>query len=904
MRKENRLSCILLSLICMSWIGVHPSSLSFGQSTEEPPKKKSKLDVEEEEAPPAKAAEPPKKSKLDVAEEEEAPPPKKAAAKPGIEEEETPGVKPGKPSNFSVEPGSEEDEKKQERVCDRVHFSQMFINVVLFPTPFEVINKNEEIPFKRVTSSEKGFTTHRIKGSQITRISYYEERMLEKAAEALGLTVKRMTEPGAAIDVSTPPALERATKAEAILVRALAEHDSAVQANLRKGNQWDPLFRFPLLTALLNIRLAHADVLLAEGKLDQAERAYDKLKEDFRDLPKATADLLLRSRFEKILLTQADQAAKAGQFADARRLLSDLSRRFPRETGGLGGEFQKGLIKQAKDLVAQAEALPPERNREKKALLSRAAGIWPELPGLDALRRQADSEYRILQCAYTSLPENFSPLLAHTPVERHAVSLMFESLVRWWDGKTTDDDEGQGGHYEPQLAASRPVPLARGRQFFLHECQWSDSTVDQPHVLTMADVRFTTRLMADSNVPGHLPAWTKLVRDDVQMLHKDPFTACIWLNRDHWQPLSLMDFKIMPQRSFPQGTAAELMAFNKSPVGTGPYVLGQSDDPSEVRFVANPHYRYPGKPQINEIIFRRLDPAVAKEQFLQGNVHLVFDLQPEHVSEIKQQRRTVKKVKTPSVWFLAPRYSSNSPSQLDDANLRLAIMHGINRETILDQYYRTGSTKGDHVALTGPYPKGTWAYLEGLNYTPIKADTYAREARKTLKSLRPLRLVYPDEGPNSITERACKEMQTQLASLSIELTLEPVTNMTATLDAGNFDLAYWRHDFKDETYWLWPLLDPQGIPTAANSHGTNFMRKPPDTDLGNLFNQINSHKRFPEIQDLTHKVHRHIFENAFVIPLWQLDTYVAVDDALKDLKLDPWVLYGNVEDWRLDLRSK
>jgi ABC-type transport system substrate-binding protein len=427
-------------------------------------------------------------------------------------------------------------------------------------------------------------------------------------------------------------------------------------------------------------------------------------------------------------------------------------------------------------------------------------------------------------------------------------------------------------------------------------------------VVTLADVQATVDLFANKSLPGHLPAWARMVRKDVQRVGSDDFTACVWLNRDHWQPLSLMDFKILPKRAFQQVSAAELEAFNKSPVGTGPYVLGPALEENQVRFLANPHYRQPGKPYINEIIFHRLTATTAKNLFLQGKIHLLYDVQPDHVTEIRQQRRTVKTVPTHSVWFLAPRYGSNKRSSpMDDVNLRLAIAHQIERGKILDQYYRVNQNSADHAELTGPYPRKSWAYNnKGMAFSPTKASGYIEKAGdKNAK----IRLVFPDTDPTSSTAQACTEIHKQLEPLKLNIELVPVAPeaYADTVRAGNFELAYWRHDFKDQSYWLAPLLEPQGIGLDEKTniaHGPNFMRYYQDQDLADLFSQLNSHKQFPELRDLTHKVHRHIFEKAIVIPLWQLDTYVAVDDALRNVRLDPWVLYGNVEEWDLRLRTK
>ena len=50
---------------------------------------------------------------------------------------------------------------------------------------------------------------------------------------------------------------------------------------------------------------------------------------------------------------------------------------------------------------------------------------------------------------------------------------------------------------------------------------------------------------------------------------------------------------------------------------------------------------------------------------------------------------------------------------------------------------------------------------------------------------------------------------------------------------------------------------------------------------------VQIHKSFREIQKLTHRIHEHVAQNAIVIPLWQLDTYVAVADSVRDATLDP-----------------
>jgi len=138
--------------------------------------------------------------------------------------------------------------------------------------------------------------------------------------------------------------------------------------------------------------------------------------------------------------------------------------------GSRGQEIRKQLIAEAQTRVQEAQRLAASNDRSQAAaLLREAAEIWPQLPGLEDKRREWVDDYPVLNCAYPELPNQYLPMLAHSPAERHAAALMFESLVRWTNDPVT------GPHYTAQLTEGRPIPLERGRSFFLPQCKWSDS---------------------------------------------------------------------------------------------------------------------------------------------------------------------------------------------------------------------------------------------------------------------------------------------------------------------------------------------------------------------------------------------------------------------------------------------
>jgi ABC-type oligopeptide transport system substrate-binding subunit len=547
-------------------------------------------------------------------------------------------------------------------------------------------------------------------------------------------------------------------------------------------------------------------------------------------------------------------------------------------------DLARGQVK----LAAEANT---SGDRERAAqYLDAAQEIWPELDLVDLNRQAWDKEYPIMRCAYPYLPMNFSPFSVQTPVDRHAASLIFESLVRW-----TNCVDG-GLYYRPCLAEDSPVPLARGRQFQLRRCEWCDH--DQKGEARMyfsaEDVIWTEQLQRQNPWASAQVSMLENVSHD----HGDPFRVDLLLKMDHWQPMSFMDFWILPKYRFPQGTPVEvaLEELNERPVGTGPYFLAERRQ-NTVRFRANPRFRERGLPRIKEIQFHQMEPQPGFDQFLAGKVDMIYGVRKAHRDALTHagKQSTLQRLNTPSVYFLAPNYAQpNTP--LADSNFRLAIAHAIDREEVLNQYFRENAHDRANCQLTGPFPHDSWAYNTTVpQFQRIKAGSFLDLAKKKLGTIRPITLLYPNDDPN--TEIACGRIKDDLQNVGVEIEIEPV-NVREFYDRvvkqHDFDLVYWRHDFLNATYWLWPLFDPK-----AKDPGTNFMGYDPDPDLVNLFFQLREHKRFAKIRELTNRIHEHIATNAIVIPLWQLDTYVAVSDRLHNITLDPWTLFGDVQDWSL-----
>lgn len=844
------------------------------------------------------------KSLLDLDDGEEEPlseKPKKSGSKlppSDVAEDEEPGEMPSLPPVVSEGIGGLDDllggesgklKIETEQVCDLIrqsaNGSSRIVKVKLLRRKLKLpLSRGQKIQVTRIDASGHRPFPMSIPSGTIASVSYYEERMLRRVAAELAEPVTVITRFDSFLDLGHPERMNRAKRGIALLTIAIGEHDSACARLQREGEAWDE-FRFQLAQALFRLEISRVKLHFDGGQTQQAIAACDRLLQQ-RQLGAGPRKLIWRL-FDEMLLAPAVDAARTGDHVRARDALNAFVERYPSQPSSRSNQIRETLGAAAQKVVDRAVA---DKNPK---LLDTAAQIWPHVESLEELRSQMLQEYPVLYCAYGTLPKSFSPLSARTPVERHATGLLFESLVRWQDGAKA------GSHYVSDLARTRPLPLARGREFRLPRTHWSDSDVATPHYCTTEDVLWTVRLMKKTKPSGFSLAWSRLVKDvtAAESRVSDPFRVSIFLENDHWQPLSLMDFPILPKSSFPScgESDEELTSFEEQPVGTGPYVLRDAGgDGKSVRFVANPFYRNHGRPYVREIQFHQMAAIEARDAFLRGDVHLIHDVSPTHVVELIGQGEKVVKLPTRSIHFLAPNHRR---PQLRNTDLRLAIAHAIEREKILDANYRPGSARNDHAALNGPFPTRSWAFNGDVpEYSSGSAATFVTKAKQKLGSIPKLRLVYPDR--NQETGQACAEIKRQLEAVGIGIELQPVEPnafVQRIVEQHNYDLAYWRHDFKDETYWLWPMLNP----SDAESGGSNFMGYIPDPQLRDLFSRVLDHKMFRTIRDATHEIHEYLSKEAVVIPLWELDTYVAISKDVEDTKFSARSLFEDVESWKL-----
>lgn len=693
--------------------------------------------------------------------------------------------------------------------------------------------------------------------------------------------------------------LDRLILVEQALMAVARTHDSLIAQGKRRGGDWEKI-RNELNNELLTVVLKRLQISIDKENWDEAFALAQQTAGRFpaKEQQNKIADKV------GVLVKQA-LGLKLGQdqFKEVHRRLREFEDQFPNSDATK--PVREKLIAMAEPLFNRAAAAREEKKYdEARELLRQAEEIYPNMPGLRGVRLDVEEKYPTMRVGVKELPVNMWPATACTDAETQAIELMFEGLV----------ELGPDGQYRSALAQGRPRMLPLGRQFLLpRNVYWpktDPNSKDDAKQLTAVDIRNTLQLLRSQDWPSRCPAWGDELVEDVGVT--DPFRVNLTLKQGYFEPLALMSFKILP----PDMLQKPDMPLKKDalPFGTGPYrYVGRKTDQQRkvqfAQFLANPNFTArpgnTGLPRIHDIQFYETTNMVG--DFVSGRIDMVLDVPTDQVSKLKQTPNVslVGPLRGRRIHFLAVNHRHE---QLAKPEVRQALALAVPREELLKSF-RADLGGEVHKPLNGPYPVGSWAYSDKVG----KADPYDIQAAANLlekagaKGLK-LSLLCPSDDAQAIAameglQKLWKE------KLNVELTLKKLDPRSLREEVEKnplpdaFQLAYYYHDYADDTFWLYPLLDPRG----------NYMGYTGGGSLEKFFRTAMAHRNFERVQNAAHTIHRLFWVQEMpFIPLWQLDRFVAFHDDVKlfdgneplaGSSLDAQRVFQTVEYWKLDRKK-
>ena len=365
-----------------------------------------------------------------------------------------------------------------------------------------------------------------------------------------------------------------------------------------------------------------------------------------------------------------------------------------------------------------------------------------------------------------------NPLLDwNNPADRDADRLIFSGLVRF-------DSRGLP---QPDLAESWGVS-ADGTiyNFTLRpNATWHDGVP-----VTSDDVLFTVELIRSSSL---FPEDIRDLWDQIDVKQLDNKNIKFTLPEPFAPFLDYSTFGVLP-RHILGATSPEQLAsatFNISPVGTGPYefdhLIVESGKIAGLVLTVNDRY-YGTPPFMQQVVFRYYpDSRSAFDAYKQGEVLGVSEVSHQVLAEaLANPKLSVYTSQLPQVSIVLLNTKSQEAQFLDNANVRRALLLGLNRNFIISSFLQ-----GEAIVANGPILPGSWAYYDGierLSYDPesaiqlLKEEGYVIPAsggtiRARDNAALDFVLVHPDD---SLHTQIAQVIQQQWAQIGVQVNLQAV----------------------------------------------------------------------------------------------------------------------------------
>lgn len=365
-----------------------------------------------------------------------------------------------------------------------------------------------------------------------------------------------------------------------------------------------------------------------------------------------------------------------------------------------------------------------------------------------------------------------NPLLDwNNSADRDADRLIFSGLVKF-------DPRGLP---QPDLAESWGVS-ADGTiyNFTLRpNAEWHDGVA-----VTSGDVIFTIGLIKSSSL---FPQDVKSLWGQIDVKQLDDHNLKFTLPEPFAPFLDYAAFGILPQHLLGSVPPEQLDSaeFNINPVGTGPYrfdhLIVESGKIAGLVLTVNDRY-YLNKAFIQQVVFRYYpDSRSAFNAYEQAEVLGISEIDLDVLPDaLREPRLSLYTSQLPQIGMVLLNTKSQDAPFLDNANVRRALLLGLNRNFIISEFL-----KGQAIVADGPILPGSWARYDGLERLPydpegavqlLKEEGYVIPASGgTVRSkdnvALDLVLVHPDD---SLHTEIAQAIQQQWALIGVQANLQAV----------------------------------------------------------------------------------------------------------------------------------
>ncbi|MDP9364910.1 MAG: ABC transporter substrate-binding protein [Chloroflexota bacterium] len=407
--------------------------------------------------------------------------------------------------------------------------------------------------------------------------------------------------------------------------------------------------------------------------------------------------------------------------------------------------------------------------------------------------------------------------------------------------------------------------------------------------LTAADVKFTMDAVLDPNVN----ASGRGVVSSIQSTEVVDDQTVRFVLRYPYAFLPIMlgyNKPIVPRHLLEGQDLNQPTAFLQRPVGTGPFRFKEFSQGSFLAVEANPDY-FEGRPLLDGIIFKIIPDGNARvAQVRSGEIDFTV-IEPPQVDALSGvgnvEVRTVPQV---NYYFFAINHSN---PKFADVRVRQALVHGVNRQAIVDQILdgQASVATGPINPLLGPVYNPNVA---GYDYDPERAAALLAEAGWTkgedgvLVNAQGERFTIRFNGPKGypVMEQVMTYAQQEYQNLGFEVTLE-FPEWTVHLDQYH-DLQY---DLLMQ-WWITPPAPDQYDHYFSGSSSNWWAYKNPEVD--DLIERARSQPDEAQRIELYHQLQAKLAEEVPVVYLYYPQEIQAMNTRTHEL---PAMGYRDALTW-------
>lgn len=632
---------------------------------------------------------------------------------------------------------------------------------------------------------------------------------------------------------------------------------------------------------------ADADVRLAAGKTEEALMLFEEVARRRPNYPG------LAEKAGAAVDRQIAAAMAAGDYRQARVFLSRLNQIVPGTP--VFQKYTAELAQRAANAAARAKELfSAGQLAEAVSAVEEAVRIWPDTPGLPSTYKSIGDRYQRVRVGVTRLAEQPTAYPFETEADERHRRLTQIPLFE------IASFSGGSARYRTRFFDEwMPSNLGRTMRFTLRQTRqpWEM----QPTLLGWPITEQLARRLDPSS-----PRFDERFSGYVQsMTVESPFEFVISFRRVPPRLEALLTEPIVaaPQQR-PSAGGEALDPAGESDAADPPLPAGGFElvERTESQALYRRHIPEPDRQRIYhvaEVVERRYsDPEAAVTALQQGEIDVlptppVWIVRRLLSDEVLKSAFFIQQHAIPETHVLL--FNPQQPV-LRSRELRRALIYASNRLGILEDVLlrQPGGSQGRVVA--GPFPSNSRANAAGVTprpYDPYAGFALALAARNSLTAakvisgdLPRLRLLAP---PDPLLRQAAQRLVADWGVIGINAELIPDDDLTAYAE-GRWDLIYRRVQMTEPVVQLWPFLTLQ--PTARIADLAPF----PDW-LKQEIIALDRAADFIRAEERVKTLHRHLTDEATLIPLWEVDQYTIYRKNLRGFPVSPVYCYDNVDAW-------